>query len=80
MQGEVRGFKVTRASSSIPGAQAPSSIPVSIATSFLAKNFASDSVLLILSPFPERIMLANVEAFLPSFHKMKTVGTQELPV
>lgn len=28
MQGEVRGFKVTSASSSIPGAQAPLSITV----------------------------------------------------
>ena len=77
--GEMRGFRVTHAYTSIPGAQVPSSVSVSIAISFPAKKFASDSVLLILSPFPQRIILIGVEAFLPSFHKIKTVGTQELP-
>ena len=76
---EMRRFKVTRAYTSIPGAHVSSSVPVSIAISFLAQNFASDSVLLVLSLFPQRIILLGIEAFLPSFHKIKTVGTQELP-
>ena len=77
--GEMKGFKVTHTHTSISGAQVPSSVPVNRAISFLAKNFASDSVLLILSPFTQRIILIGIEAFLPSFHKIKTVSTQELP-
>ena len=77
--GEMKRFKVTCAYTSISGTQVPSSVPVSRAISFLAKNIASDSALLILNPFPQRIILIGVEAFLPSFHKIKTAGTQELP-
>ena len=69
--GEMRGFRVTHAYTSIPGAQVPSSVSVSIAISFLAKKFASDSVLLILSPFPQRIILIGVEAFLPPSIKLR---------